>query len=97
MWCVIKKRVCTHVSSSTGLSQKRFKLVSRVDAAQRRRVPDASHMHEEFQRVFTLDPGQSVASKGVCVYTPNREREGICVKERQSEGSKRFDKFSQCR
>lgn len=47
--------------------------LSQVDAAQWSRVPNASHMHEEFQCVFTLDPGQSVASKGVCVYTPNRE------------------------
>ena len=64
----------------------------------------ARHVREEFWCVFAVDPGQSVESKGsVCLHIKQRaERERdepkeICVKERQPQGSKCFDKFSECR
>lgn len=60
---------------------------------------DACHMCEALVCVFTADPGQSVEPTGACVYTSNRDPErkrrvkgNVCVKERQPEGSKCFDK-----
>ncbi len=64
-----------------------------------RAFSDVCHMCVEFWCVFTEDPGQSVEPMGVCLFAnqtqSEREREEskeICVKERQPEESKCFDK-----